>query len=31
MLKLTGDSMIDPGTLPGDMILVDRPLTPKMV
>lgn len=29
MLKVTGDSMIEAGILPGDMVLVDRSLTPK--
>ncbi|MCX8030845.1 MAG: transcriptional repressor LexA [Thermodesulfovibrionales bacterium] len=29
MLKVTGDSMIEAGILPGDMVLVDRSFTPK--
>ncbi len=29
MLKVTGDSMIEAGILPGDMVLVDRSLSPK--
>ncbi|GLI54481.1 LexA repressor [Thermodesulfovibrio yellowstonii] len=29
MLKVTGDSMIEAGILPGDMVLVDRAFTPK--
>lgn len=29
MLKVTGDSMIEAGILPGDMVLVDRSITPK--
>lgn len=29
MLKVTGDSMAEAGIIPGDMVLVDRSLTPK--
>lgn len=29
MLKVTGDSMTGAGILPGDMVIVDRSLTPK--
>jgi len=29
MLKVTGDSMVDAGIQPGDMVLVERGLTPK--
>lgn len=29
MLKVTGDSMSEAGILPGDMVIVDRSLTPK--
>jgi repressor LexA len=29
MLKVTGDSMIDAGIHPGDMVLVDKGVTPK--
>lgn len=29
LLKVTGDSMIDAGILPGDMVLVDKGMTPK--
>jgi len=29
MLKITGDSMLDAGILPGDMVIVDRSQTPK--
>lgn len=29
MLKVTGDSMIEAGILPDDMVLVDRSITPK--
>ena len=29
MLKVTGDSMIDAGIHPGDMVLVDKGITPK--
>lgn len=29
MLKVTGDSMIEAGILPGDMVLVDRSIQPK--
>lgn len=29
MLKVQGDSMIDAGIMPGDMVLVDRSRTPK--
>ena len=28
MLKVSGESMIDAGIMPGDMVLVDRSLTP---
>lgn len=29
MLKVSGDSMIEAGILPGDMVIVDRSVTPK--
>jgi len=29
MLKVTGDSMIEAGIMPGDYVLVDRAITPK--
>ncbi len=29
LLKVTGDSMLDAGILPGDLVLIDRSLSPK--